>query len=225
MQKGKALRNVKPICLMPAKGIKFHQIQGMCRGIVRTLQYAGVRDVLSWVMPSEWRQVYGTEGVQYASPLDWCLEIGRVESIRDGYLNGDAMIRCMNQSPLSDWYSIVATDWPVYSVRDSGNIVEAAGLASAGKGCVLTVHNSTAKTDQDQADYCEFLVSHELGHAFGLLPNDRETDVTKHTDYGKHCARRCTMRLGSNMKLAIRDALKLELFCELCRADLPKHFI
>jgi len=65
------------------------------------------------------------------------------------------------------------------------------GAAREGVGAVITTDGFAVRTPARRRHYMETLVLHELGHVFGLVPQNRTYAVEER--FGRHCTNRCVM--------------------------------
>lgn len=90
------------------------------------------------------------------------------------------------------------------------------GGSQAGIGSVLSVARLRGSTIADKV--LRRLARHEFGHALGLIPDARSTNVRG--KIGLHCTNVCTMRQGMNLQkfeaLTIEEERADILFCREC---------
>ncbi|MEK7516277.1 MAG: hypothetical protein AAB562_01640 [Patescibacteria group bacterium] len=163
--------------------------------------------------------------VPYLS-VDWYIECGRKASKRKGELNASAILAAFRADPFQrvrPHYRVLLLRGGLYSPK-YGTLV---GLGQSTVGAVISLGSSgDAARDTLGEEYIKTLVMHELGHSFGLLPDDRKKKVMK--KLGKHCANTCVMRQGSavsgDWETVTRDRLGGQPFCEQCLHDLRQFF-
>jgi len=119
--------------------------------------------------------------------------------------------------------------YDVFAVREdmySGNTNFVIGLAQRGIGTTLSTYRFRELRRRDRYECIKTETIHELGHAFGLIPSGRTSNVEK--SLGKHCTNVCTMRQGltvPNDWLEIsRDRLSVGALCGQCQEDLINYF-
>lgn len=101
------------------------------------------------------------------------------------------------------------------------------GLAQPEMGTVVSTHRFRGLDDKTRYECVKTETMHELGHVFGLIPQDRAEDV----DYslGKHCTNVCTMRQGLRVPIdwIIYSGERVtsgRAFCNRCTQDLRNFF-
>lgn len=217
---------IKPICPMWRFGdITIAHRKGFSLGVKDTLRISGVSNYISTLNARYWMKPYNFVGKIYGSPLDFFLERGKFQSVVRGFLNADTILGCFQFTTFSSYYPIVFVKEQLY-INRAGIMLEVAGLAQSGIGCVISVYGANQlKTEYEQVDYTRFLISHEIGHIFGLVANDRADFFVDDQYYGRHCANQCVMMVNIDEKMQIRDILRKQLFCEQCEAELIRNFI
>jgi hypothetical protein len=211
-------------------GLTHEQMVGAYLGVFRTLIIAEVAGEISLSNSYEWLHpvCVADDETGYVDVLDRLKAIGKKASAVEGSLNANVMLGHLRDDRLCEENYLVAilTD-PLYSVRlPSQEKVPVAGLSHPGVGAVLTVNDSQTLTREEDAAHTEILVSHELGHAFGLIPASRTAGVALNELYGMHCARStCVMYSGIYDKMACHAIVRERLFCPRCVVGMLDFFL
>jgi len=100
------------------------------------------------------------------------------------------------------------------------------GLASPGIGTTISTYRFKQLDDKLRYECIKTETMHELGHVFGLIPDERTTDVED--SLGKHCANICIMRQGLTLPTdwinITKDRLDQGALCQPCKSDLKEYF-
>lgn len=162
--------------------------------------------------------------------IDWYIEKGRENSRNKSQLNADAILRKLMVEPWKEsqkggkpHYDILAVDEDIY-FRDLNLAIGAAD--PDWRNVVLSTYRFKDLDGKIKHECIKTETIHELGHAFGLLPDER----TRNVDYslGKHCNNTCTMRQGNMVPTdwidITNDRLRYGTLCRDCREDLENIF-
>lgn len=98
------------------------------------------------------------------------------------------------------------------------------GLASAGKCAIVSIYSLKKYIFTRWKDKLAYLVFHEVGHIFGLIPPERRKKLILPTsDYYNHCInRKCVMYPYTDYFKELDFAMP---FCAQCLMDLRENFI
>lgn len=215
---------------MHEDGIENSYAAAAMAGIEEVLRLARVkgriklRDLGVW-RADLWR--IGETLIPYLS-VDWYIECGQKASKRKGQLNASAILDDFQNDPSQrkhPHYSLLLLRGSLYVPKyRSSSLV---GLGQEGVGAVVSLSSSgDAARDTLGEEYVKTLTMHELGHSFGLLPDERKENVVGKSE--KHCANTCVMRQGSVVSggwvSMTRDCLRGAPYCEQCLHDLRQFF-
>lgn len=221
------MRNIKPIYLMCESGVELFQIEAILAGIYEVLRLAGVSQLIKVYNLGVWRnQDWRAGGVllPYQS-VDWYVRTDRRS--RTTQVNGASVMVRLKSEPWQDarpHYDVVVLRRDMYSGEDSSNFV--IGLALPELGTVVSINRFLQLEKGLQAECIKTEVMHEVGHIFGLIPENRQINVED--SLGKHCTNVCSMRQGLRLPddwvAMTRDRLRGEPFCGECKQALRQFF-
>jgi predicted Zn-dependent protease len=121
-----------------------------------------------------------------------------------------------------DQYDILIVRSDIYAEEDNFLV----GIAREGFGTVISTYRFNGLDDKLKYECIKTETMHELGHVFGLLPDNRTEDVED--SLGLHCANRCIMRQGLNVPEdwinMTKDRLRYDALCKRCEKDLKDYF-
>lgn len=159
--------------------------------------------------------------------VDWYVDYGFRESRSQHQVNGGAMFNALWSEPWQKsqpHYDIVVLHSDMYD----DNLAFCIGLAIHGFGAVVSVNRFLRLTNRNlQSECIKSETIHEVGHVFGLVPEDRTRNVEE--SLGKHCTNRCIMRQGLRLpddwiRLTNDRMDSANPFCSTCQKDLQKYF-
>lgn len=214
---------------MHESGVKEFQVVAAIAGIEEMLRLARVKMRINVRNLGAWRAADGWHIGDYLIPhqsVDWYIEHGQKASKRKGKLNALAILDAFQTDlfwSARPHYRVLILQSSLYSPK-YGALV---GLGRGGMGAVISLGSpGDAARDTLGEEYIKTLVMHELGHSFGLLPDDRKKNVKR--GLGKHCADTCVMRPGSlvtgGWETVTRDRLRGSPLCGQCLRDLRQFF-
>lgn len=221
---------IKPVYIMCEEGLLDFQIQAVLQAIYAVLRIAMVSEKIQVVNFGVWRQNgwRNSQGLEPYYSIDWYIQSAIRASTRQGKLNGNQMIIdiwCEPWQKLQPHYDIVILRSDMYSGEINNNFV--IGLASKGHGTVISINRFLGLDPRTQIDCIQTETMHEVGHVFGLIPEQRQECVEE--SLGKHCTNICVMRQGTCVPgdwiRITRDRLEGHVFCPTCQCDLRKYFI
>ncbi|MFH1182070.1 MAG: hypothetical protein V1702_03880 [Candidatus Woesearchaeota archaeon] len=165
---------------------------------------------------------------QYQS-VDWYVERGRDTSRNTTQLNASTMQNLLMLEPWryaqqggKDHYDILVVHDDMYS-GDTNFVI---GLAQPGIGTTISTNRFGSLNNELKYECIKTETMHELGHVFGLIPDERTENVEHRL--GKHCTNRCTMRQGLTLPNdwinITKDRLKYGALCPTCETDLKEYF-
>jgi len=141
-----------------------------------------------------------------------------------GYLDSDAVLRHLNENPAhrkNEFYSVLLTkDQLNFPLHGQWNYTF--GSAYPGESAVVCVEDSSKITDYYVRRRVFETTVHEVGHIFGLVPDDRKESIIITLNYYKHCGNRCVMY----PYIGVINDLNLEVapFCPMCLWYLQDYF-
>lgn len=219
--------NLRPIYVMHEEGLESSHLQAVLDGVSAVCRIAGVADKVGIHNLGAWRGSGWRAGNTLTSwnSIDWYLAHTRNASRNDRQLHGGHLMQLLYNEPwqeLAPHYDIVVTHSDLYD--DGCNFC--IGLAIRGLGTVIST-NRFMGLDARAARECIITETmHEVGHVFGLVPEDRTDNVEM--SLGLHCTNRCIMRQGLSVPhdwvTITNDRLAGHEFCSTCRRDLRRFF-
>lgn len=219
----------KPMYVMFQDGIPEDQRNAVISGIGSVLRLGGASCLVQVSNFGTWReQGFHSNGslVPYLS-VDWYVEAGRRESKRRGQSYAKAILNQLWNEPWqknSPHYDVVVVKDDIYD--DGANFI--IGGAIKGFGTVISTHRFQSLERNIRLACLETETIHEIGHVFGLVPEDRTVNVER--SLGLHCTSRCVMRQGlsvpSDWIRYTHDRIESgQLLCPQCIADLRNYFL
>lgn len=218
----------RPIYVMCEDGVTDRQLGAVLDGIEEILQLARARRQIEVYNFGLWRQPgwIADNTLQAYQSVDWYVAYGLVKSSRGNQVNAHAIIDALIEEPWQQaqrHYDVVVLRSDMY---DEGcNFV--IGLALSGLGTVLSINRFLQVEEGLQTECIKTETMHEVGHVFGLVPDNRNTNVE--FSLGRHCTNRCIMRQGlrlpddwiriTNDRLSSASAL-----CAQCQSNLLEYF-
>jgi predicted Zn-dependent protease len=160
---------------------------------------------------------------------DWYLEQGHNSSRNSHQLNAATMLNKLFDEPWRkpnlggrDHYDVLVVREDMYE----GNNNFLIGLAFPSIGTVMSTYRFKDLMADDKYDCIRTESTHEVGHVFGLVPEDRTTNIED--SLGKHCTNVCTMRQGLRVPIdwqeISKDRLNFGALCPQCGNDLKNYF-
>lgn len=226
------MRRIKPLYLMHEEGVTTKQINAVLDGIRQMLDMCGMTSQIEIHNFGVWRHgEWRKEGklIPWKS-VDWYIQRGREESVRRDQLDGNTIIYQLYGEPWQDpskggqpHYDVVVLKSDMYA--DDTNFV--IGVALPEHGTVISIHRFLGLRDQvTQIECIKTETMHEIGHVFGLVPEERTENVEE--SLGKHCTNICVMRQGLRLPndwiRITHDRLNQQALCRQCQKDLRAFF-
>lgn len=215
---------VKPLYLMHQEGVSEEHLSAVLAGIREILQLAGATHLIPIHNFGVWRLRDYLDGrtLKPYQSIDWYLGHAR-QMGRRNQLNADTMMVDLYEEPWQNQtahYDVVVVNDDLWSGESDNNFV--IGSAIRGIGTVVSV----ARFEGLPEECIETEVLHEMGHVFGLVPDERTTNVEE--SLGRHCTNRCSMRQGLRVPddwiQFTDDRLQVGAFCRQCQRDIKQFF-
>jgi len=223
------MTNIKPIHVMCEPGVEDWQLDAAISAIREVVSYTDTAGRLTIINRGVWRcDDWGSadELTPYRS-VDWYIAQGHEYSNRQGQLNAAAIIAGYLEEPeqeLNPHYDVIIVKSDIYSGNDDDNFV--IGFALSEHATVVSLDKFLHLEQHIQEACIKTEVMHELGHVFGLVPEDRTDDVED--DFGLHCTNLCVMRQGRRVPVdwitMTNERLQFRPFCEQCWFSLRQFF-
>lgn len=224
------MRNLKPVYVMCQEGVATHQLDAVIRGINSLVALAMVGPHIEVINFGVWRHKSWHDEQGKLIPFhssDWYVQRGKEDSKRQGKLNAYTMLTALyieKWQELKPHYDVFVVRQDMYSGEENNNFV--IGLAYPGRCTVVSTYRFRELEATLQAQCVETEVMHELGHVFGLIPDDRIENVTE--SLGRHCTNRCVMRQGLRLPddwvRFTKERLQHGALCNRCQEDLQQYF-
>ena len=219
-----------PIYVMHDAGVTNLQLKAVSDGIAKLLRLANARCEVTnfgqWRSPV-WRGENGNGRIKAYESIDWYIGMGRYASKRPNQLDAVRIISHLEDEPLAQThphYDVVVLSSDLYSGNDHNNFV--IGIASPKRATVISVNRFAGLNLDLQSNCIETETMHEVGHVFGLIPDERTRCVEE--SLGRHCTNRCVMRQGLNVPTDwirfSQDRLRHGALCSMCQNDLQNFF-
>jgi len=222
----------RPIYVMNESGIDDLEKRAVLDGISELKKLAGVdmevKDLDYWRV-EEFKYPDGTFRDFFS--VDWYLDVGERESQKPGKFNASSMLSALTREPWRNLneggtphYDVLITHRDLYNGTKENNFL--IGIASEGIGAIISVERFYNQLPSRKYECIKTETMHELGHVFGLLPDERTENVEE--SYGKHCTHRCIMRQGLHIpedwEVFSADRLRYGALCDVCENDLKGWF-
>ncbi len=230
----------KPICVRYAPEVSPGKLTGLWVGLKEVRKDAGISEKEMEVYDAgNWADsqapVRSENGILIErASSEWFVRVATSILQRDksigGYLSAVKALDLLSEDPkLTTFphYPILVVAQPLYRVYKGENDFGVGGMARVGLGAVITFDCGPGRDDAFWYDYGRLIGAHELGHVFGLIPEERakNKDQVIVEDYsGVHCGNECVMRFGIDVKFAIKEVLDKRLFCDACQRGLLTNF-
>jgi predicted Zn-dependent protease len=225
------LAPIKPLYFVHEDGISRGEVSAVTEAIEEVLRLANATHLIPHANLGTWRQSdwssqdrSGGAILQPYLSVDWYLAMGRIPS-NDGRVRSTSVLQELWDEPWQNGqqhYDVLLTHRDLYA--DNTHFIIGEGV----RGFALIL--STFRFQQLRADLCheclKTVAMHELGHVFGLIPDNRKVNVEY--SLGKHCTNRCIMRQGLQIPTDFirytEDRLAGIPFCTQCLYDLRRYF-
>jgi len=222
-------RNIKPIYIMNQEGLPALEKRAVFDGVLELTSLAGVNlDIKDFgVLRNEgYRNSDGS--LNRFQSVDWYIQRGREDSRNQTQLNGGAISNALIVAPWGippkgeSHYDILIVNSDLYAGDSNFSV----GLAGKGLGTIVSTFKIQGLDDTTRYECVKTEIMHELGHVFGLVPEERTENVED--SLGKHCMNRCIMRQGlsvpSDWINMTNDRLQFGALCSTCETDLKDYF-
>ena len=221
----------KPVYVMNQEGLSDLEKRAVLEGVQELVRLAQVGD-LDIHDFGIWRQpdYKSSEGsLKSFQSVDWYVQKGRETSRNRNQLNADTMQTSLLIEPWKDTQRGGKDHYDVLIVHEdmhSQGTNFVIGLAQAGIGTVISTHRFKGLDDRLKRECVKTETMHEVGHVFGLIPDNR----TENVDYslGKHCANKCVIRQGLRLPddwiNMTKDRLRYGALCQPCQRYLKAYF-
>ncbi len=221
------LNTIRPLRVMHQEGVTFFQLRPVLDGIDEVLKLAMAKDRIEIFQMENWRSINYKQGstlVPWKS-FDWYLEEAKAKKSKTGKINPRHLLD-LNMEDVQSHSVRTYTVMVVLSDLTVPNFGFVVGGSMRCVGAVISLHRFLPLVTPLDAECIKTLTMHEVGHMFGLLPDDRTLDVEM--SLGKHCTKICTMRQGLNVprdwRKMTQDRLHYGPYCQICQNDLVKYF-
>lgn len=218
----------RPLYVMCEEGVTVRQMGAVLNGIGEILQVAGAQCQIKINNFGLWRQSgwYANNTLKAYQSVDWYIAYGLIKSSRDNQVNAHAVIDALIEEPWQQamrHYDVVVLKSDMYD-EDCNFVI---GLALPGLGTVISINRFLQLEELLQLECIKTETMHEVGHVFGLVPDNRITNVE--FSLGRHCTNRCIMRQGLRLPddwiRITRDRLSTaSALCTQCQSNLLEYF-
>jgi predicted Zn-dependent protease len=212
---------------MCEEGVGPIHFESVLDSVHAVLRIAGVERHVEVHNFGVWRSPNWLEGTSLTNwnSVDWYVAHAQQASRNKHQLHGGHLLKLLYNEPWQEvkpHYDIVVTHRDIYDDDCSFCI----GLAVQGLGTVISTNRFLELDTRSQRECIITEAMHEVGHVFGLIPDNRTDNVVM--SLGLHCTNRCIMRQGLDvphdwLKIT-NDRLKGHEFCPTCRRDLARFF-
>ena len=222
---------IKPIYIMNQPGLSAIDKTAVLEGARELIRLADVNGIEIADFGAWQNNVYRTPdgSLREFQSAEWYINRGRANSRNSGQLNADALQIALLTEPWrdprkggKDHYDIFIVHSDMYSQNTNFVI----GLAQEGIGTTISTHRFQGLEDRTRFECIKTETIHELGHVFGLVPNERTTYIEY--SLGKHCTNRCIMRQGLRLPTDwinfTNDRQRYGALCPTCSKDLREYF-
>lgn len=220
-------QTIRPLRVMHQQGVTNIQLRPVLDGINEVLGLAMVKDRIQIYQLENWRAPNYKKGSTLVpqKSLEWYLQESKASNSKSGQINarnllGELMLANHELPQLT--YTLVV----LLSDLVAPKVGFVAGGGMRGVGVVISLHRFLPLVTPLDAECIKTLTMHEVGHMFGLIPDDRTIDVEM--SLGKHCTKICTMRQGLSVprdwRKMTQDRLRHGPYCQICQNDLIKYF-
>lgn len=228
---GNAPAKTKPVYLMNQLGTTPQERNAVLDGAKELIRIAGANGIQIYDL-DVWRNrdFMNPDGtLKDFQSIDWYVSKGIEKSPSEGALNVNAIERALLLEPWRkpeeggrDHYDLLILHDDLYS-ENYGYIL---GLSQKRLTSILSTHKFKELDDKTRYETIKTLAMHELGHAFGLIPSERNYDVEQ--SLGKHCMNTCIMRQGKSIPndwiQMTNDRLRYGALCNPCENDIKQYF-
>lgn len=222
-----AISHTRPVYVMFDKGVEKWEAKAVFKGLSQVMIAAGTPAHMKVHNFSVWKNADWLDGKGYLTEwnsVDWYIAYTQQWSRKD-QLHGGTLLRLLYSEPWQEaepHYDIVVTSHDLYD-DDCHFCI---GLAIQGFGTVISTARFRGLDTQDAYSCIVTETMHEVGHVFGLVPENRINNVNQ--SLGLHCTNRCIMRQGLKVphdwQAITADRLQGHGFCEECSRDLKRYF-
>lgn len=217
---------VKPVYLMQEENVSDLEKRAVVDGVSELIKLADVslpvRDFGVW-REKGYKNEDGS--LKEYQSVDWYIAQGKLDSKREHQLHASYMMLKMDFEPWrmkEDHYDVMVLTSDIY-VRGTNFVI---GIARPHTGTILSTDKFQCLEDQMKYECIKTETMHELGHVFGMVPDERKEDVEY--SLGKHCSNVCIMRQGITLPTdwinITADRLKGKALCDRCSDDLKNFF-
>jgi predicted Zn-dependent protease len=224
---GSQLSPFRPIHIMYEEGLEPDHLKAVLDATHAVLSAAGVTANVEVNNFGVWRNsgwLVGNTLTNWNS-IDWYLAHAQRASRNDHQLHGGHLLKLLYNEPWQKarpHYDIVVTHSDLYD-DDCRFCI---GLAVHGLGTVISTNRFLKLDARAQRECIITETMHEVGHVFGLIPEDRTDNVEM--SLGLHCTNKCIMRQGLSVPhdwiKITDDRLAGHEFCNACLRDLHRYF-
>lgn len=221
---------IKPIYIMNQPGVTPQEKNAVYSGLIDILSIAGVSlDINDF---SEFRTSdYLVNGkLQDFKSVDWYIEQAKKQSRNTRQLNAHVLQNLLIHEPWRykdeggvNHYDVLIVKDDIYYFADQNFVI---GGANEGMGTTISTYRFQGLEDRTKFECIKTQVMHEMGHVFGLIPDNRKENID--LSLGRHCANTCVMRQGLTIPDDFirfsNDRLKYGSFCGQCLMDLKNYF-
>ena len=217
----------RPVYVMCEEGVKDDHLQAVLESLQAVLMTAGVERRVEVHNFGVWRNPGWLEGNTLTdwNSVDWYMWHARQASRNRHQVHGTYLLKLLYNEPWQQTlphYDVLVTHQDL-NAEDCQFCI---GLAIKGFGTVISTNRFLSLDFDEQRECIVTEAMHEIGHVFGLVPDDRTENVEM--SLGLHCTNRCIMRQGLRVPhdwLAITgDRLAGHGFCSTCCRELKKFF-
>jgi predicted Zn-dependent protease len=219
---------IRPVFLMHEEGLPEDELSAVLKGISLVLNFAKVSEKIKIENLRVWRQPNWATGAILSAwnSVDWYLGQAKIASEREGQIHGGFLLNLLCQEPWQKTrphYDIVVLHRDIYS-HDCNFAI---GLAIQGVATVISTYRFRKLDPRTKYECIVTETMHEVGHVFGLIPDDRAEKVEE--SLGRHCTNTCIMRQGllvpQDWVKITQDRFAGHNFCKICLRDLRKWFL
>src|SRR3989338_1891490 len=222
---------IKPVYLINQEGLIDLEKQAVLDGVSELIRLADVSNV-ELVDFGVWRNKdYKNldDSLREYQSVDWYIEEGKRTSMDRRQVNAEAILFTFHGEPWrypenggNDHYDLLVVHEDIYA-GDNDFII---GLGIEGIGTVISTRRFFGVNNKARYECIKTETMHEMGHVFGLLPEERTENVKNLL--GKHCANKCVMRQGLQVPddwiLMSHHLIQHGALCSTCRDDLREYF-
>ena len=222
------ISRIRPLFLMHEEGVSSAQLSAVLDAINEVLAIAATPSPIAVKNFGVWRQPNYETAVRQLTAwnsVDWYIGYAREACKKPGQIDAQALIDLMYSEPWQDdlcHYDVIITKSDL-TAKDLNFCI---GLAVECVGTVISINRFLALEHSLQLECIKTETMHEVGHVFGLIPEERTDNVE--FSLGKHCTNRCTMRQGLSLPddwiNITKDRLRFGAFCPTCQRDLQTYF-